>query len=288
MPMEIDRKQLKRQAREAMLLTQPKFWFVTFVYLLMTTGLSTAANFSEGTLGLFLTFAITLYSWVVGFSYRLWALWTARRLDPGLGSLLEGFSVAGRVIVLELSILVRTLGWTFLLSIPVGLLLVVTMTSTLGYMVAIVLLTVAVSVIALRYSLSYYVLADFPDAGPAVALHHGTLLARGWVTELVKLYLSFAGWFILSAALTLAGMAAGALLTGSVTVAALLDVGNITQLSAVLNAGLPSLLGTLFSLPVTLYLTPYLEVSLAQFYDARIHLPDNMAQPTVGTRMPPL
>lgn len=286
--MEIDRKQLKQQAREAMLLTQPKFWFVTFVYLLMTTGLSTAANFSEGTLGLFLTFAITLYSWVVGFSYRLWALWTARRLDPGLGSLLEGFSVAGRVIVLELSILVRTLGWTFLLSIPVGLLLVVTMTSTLGYMVAIVLLTVAVSVIALRYSLSYYVLADFPDAGPAVALHHGTLLARGWVMDLVKLYLSFAGWFILSAALTLAGMAAGALLTGGVTVAALLDVGNITQLSAVLNAGLPSLLGTLFSLPVTLYLTPYLEVSLAQFYDARIHLPDNMAQPTFGTRMPPL
>ena len=288
MPMEIDRKQLKQQAREAMLLTKPSFWVVTFVYLLMTTGLSTAANFSSGTLGLFLTFAITMYSWVVGFSYRLWALWTARRLNPGLGSLMEGFSVAGRVIMLELSILTRTLGWTFLLAIPTGLLMMVTMTSALGYMVAIVLLTVAVSVIALRYSLSYYVLADFPDAGPAVALRHGTLLAKGWIMELVKLYLSFAGWYVLSAFLSLAGMVAGALLSGGITIAGLLDVGNLNQLSTVLNAGLPSLLGTLFALPVTLYLTPYLEVTLAQFYEARIHLPDNMAEPTVGTRMPPL
>ena len=288
MPMEIDRKQLKQQAREAMLLSKPSFWVVTFVYLLMTTGLSTAANFSGGTLGLFLTFAITMYSWVVGFSYRLWALWTARRLNPGLGSLMEGFSVAGRVIMLELSILTRTLGWTFLLAIPTGLLMMVTMTSALGYMVAIVLLTVAVSVIALRYSLSYYVLADFPDAGPAVALRHGTLLAKGWIMELVKLYLSFAGWYVLSAFLSLAGMVAGALLSGGITIAALLDVGNLNQLSTVLNAGLPSLLGTLLSLPVTLYLTPYLEVTLAQFYEARIHLPDNMAEPTVGTRMPPL
>ena len=67
----------------------------------------TAANFSDGMMGLFLSAAITMYSWVVGFSYRLWALWTARRLEPGLGSLMDGFSVAGRVIMLELRIIVR-------------------------------------------------------------------------------------------------------------------------------------------------------------------------------------
>ena len=37
-----------------------------------------------------------------------------------IGSLMDGFSVAGRVIMLELSILLRTMGWTFLLSIPTG------------------------------------------------------------------------------------------------------------------------------------------------------------------------
>ena len=285
MPMEIDRKQLKQQAKQAMLLSKPSFWVVTFVYLLMTTGLSNAANFSEGTLGLFLTFAITMYSWVVGFSFRLWALWTARRLDPGLGSLMEGFSVAGRVIMLEISILGRTIGWTFLISIPAGLLMMVSMTSMVGTIVAVLLLTLAVTIITLRYSLSYFVLADFPDLGAAHALHRSVQLTRGWIMELFKLHLSFAGWYILSYGLSIAGMLTGALVTGGITIAALLAPEGISLLPAAFGAGIPTLLGTLFSLPVTLYLTPYIEVTLAQFYDARIRLADNAAD--MGD-MPPL
>ena len=285
MPMEIDRKQIKQQAREAMLLSKPSFWVVTFVYLLMTTGLSNAANFSEGTLGLFLTFAITMYSWVVGFSFRLWALWTARRLDPGLGSLMEGFSVAGRVIMLETSILARTIGWTFLISIPAGLLMMVSMTSMVGTIVAVLLLTLAVTIITLRYSLSYFVLADFPDLGAAHALHRSVQLTRGWIMELFKLHLSFAGWYILSYGLSVAGMLTGALVTGGITIAALLAPEGISLLPAAFGAGIPTLLGTLFSLPVTLYLTPYIEVTLAQFYDARVRLADNAAD--MGD-MPPL
>ena len=38
--MEIDRKELKRQARERMGLTDPKFWVVALAYLAMTTGVS--------------------------------------------------------------------------------------------------------------------------------------------------------------------------------------------------------------------------------------------------------
>ena len=285
MPMEIDRKQLKQQAKQAMLLSKPSFWVVTFVYLLMTTGLSNAANFSEGTLGLFLTFAITMYSWVVGFSFRLWALWTARRLDPGLGSLMEGFSVAGRVIMLETSILARTIGWTFLISIPAGLLMMVSMTSMVGTIVAVLLLTLAVTIITLRYSLSYFVLADFPDLGAAHALHRSVQLTRGWIMELFKLHLSFAGWYILSYGLSVAGMLTGALVTGGITIAALLAPEGISLLPAAFGAGIPTLLGTLFSLPVTLYLTPYIEVTLAQFYDARVRLADNAAD--MGD-MPPL
>ena len=283
--MEIDRKQIKQQAREALSLSKPSFWVVTFVYLLMTTGLSTAADFSDGTLGLFLTFAITMYSWVVGFSYRLWALWTIRRLEPGLGSLLEGFSVAGRVILLEVSILGRTVGWSFLMAIPAGLLML-TMTSAVGYIAAIGLLSLAVSVITLRYSLSYYVLADVPDLGPAHALRRSVQLTKGWIMDLFKLHLSFAGWYILSFGLATVGSVVGALLTGGMTVASMLNPDALTQLPAVLNAGIPSLLGTLLSLPVTLYLTPYIEVTLAQFYDARIRL----VEPTADTMgdMPPL
>ena len=109
--MEIDRKELKRMAKESMSLSNPSFWIVTLVYVLMTTGVSAVADFAPGMLAAFLSIALTLYGWVVGFSYRLWALWTARRLEPGLGSLMDGFSVAGRVIMLELSIIVRIFGW---------------------------------------------------------------------------------------------------------------------------------------------------------------------------------
>ena len=60
MPMEIDRGQIKAQARQAMSLTRPSFWIVTLVYILMTTGISSLANFTTGTLGLFLGFAVTM------------------------------------------------------------------------------------------------------------------------------------------------------------------------------------------------------------------------------------
>ena len=273
MPMEIDRKQIKQQARESMLLAKPSFWVVTLVYMLMTTGVSIIADFSDGTLGLFLTIAITMYSWVVGFSYRLWAIWTVRLLEPGLGSLMEGFSVAGRVIMLESSILVRTLGWTFMMAIPAGFLLVFSMTTNLlGYFLVIGLLSIAVSIITLRYSMAAYVLADYPDLGPSYALHQSVQLTRGWIGELVKLHLSFIGWYILSTVLSFAGMVVGALVSGGITIAALLTPDGFAQLPTVLSAGIPSLLGTLLSLPVTLYLTPYIEVTMAQFYDARIRL----------------
>ena len=35
---QINRKDLKRQAREAMRLTRPRFWVVCLIYLLLTTG----------------------------------------------------------------------------------------------------------------------------------------------------------------------------------------------------------------------------------------------------------
>ena len=41
MPMELNRRELKAQAREQMRETRPPFWLVTLVYLLLTTGVST-------------------------------------------------------------------------------------------------------------------------------------------------------------------------------------------------------------------------------------------------------
>ena len=90
--MEIDRKELKRRAREAMGLTRPRFWVVALVYFLMTTGLSylpdqLIAFLTNGeaviTLSLFCTLLMSLYLVIVQFSYTLWALWTSRRRRSG-------------------------------------------------------------------------------------------------------------------------------------------------------------------------------------------------------------
>ena len=297
MPMEIDRKELKRMAKESMSLSNPSFWIVTLVYVLMTTGVSAVADFAPGMLAAFLSIALTLYGWVVGFSYRLWSLWTARRLEPGLGSLMDGFSVAGRVIMLELSIIVRTFGWCLMLLIPISLAFsLATLTASnlavglVIYFIMIAVVVLVVNVIVLRYSLSYYVLADYPDLGPGIALAHSVRLAKGWVWELVKLHLSFAGWYILSFVLSAIGMSVGDLITGGVALSGILAAGPemSAQVSALITSPVPALLGSLFALPVTLYFTPYLEVTLAHFYEARIHLHDNMADPMGGMKMPPL
>ena len=62
----------------------------------------------------------------------------------------------------------------------------------------------------------------------------------------------------------------------------------LLQLQTITNSPVPTLIANIISLPVTLYLTPYVEVTLAQFYDARIHLDDNMADPLGGMQMPPV
>ena len=297
MPMEIDRKELKRRARESMSLANPSFWTVTLVYILMTTGVSALADFAPGMLAAFLSIALTLYSWVVGFSYRLWALWTARRLEPGLGSLMDGFSVAGRVIMLELSIIVRIFGWCLLLILPItfayaGALVFTVNPFAIMTVYVIMLLTVAllVNVITLRYALSYYVLADYPDLGPGIALAHSVRLVKGWVWELVKLHLSFAGWYVLTFALSVIGMVVGDLITGGVVLSGVMSAAPEfgAGLSAMVTSPLPVLLGNLLALPATLYFTPYLEVTLAEFYNARINLGDNMADPMGGMKVPPI
>ena len=44
--MEIDRKELKRQTRERMALTDPKFWVVALAYIVLTTGVSWLFSFA--------------------------------------------------------------------------------------------------------------------------------------------------------------------------------------------------------------------------------------------------
>lgn len=278
--MEFDRRELKRQAREAMFLASPPFWLVTLVYILATTGLSylvdtipfpTDPALGFGTAGLFTSILLTLYTLVMDFGFKLWSLWTHRRLDPGMGSLMQGFSVAGRVLLLELFIFGRIFGWTLLFSFvaTIPMLFLSASISTMTWILSL-LLYIPVWIISLRYSLAHFLLADHPDDGPSAAINRSVRLMDGWKWEYFKLDLSFLGWELINGVLSAAVLAFFLLRQGAPV------FGSLDQFYSVYAAVsyLPMyiLLSFLITLPVSLWLRPYREVARAGFYDARLRL----------------
>lgn len=316
--MEIDRKELKYRSREAMGQTRPRFWAVTLVYLLMTTGVSLLLDMlplPEGPSGLdiaaiFLVILVALYSLVVDFGYNLWSLWTARRLDPGMGSLIQGFSVAGRVILMELSIYLRILGWAVCIAVIFIIPLVLAATTLPALIVPCIAAIYAASwAIMLRYALAPYLLADHPDDGVSAAVQRSVDLMRGWKWELFKLEFSFLGWILLSMALSAAATALALWYAGFFQAIAAFDAAQLPDLlqnytlwesgfslgavpeeqfqlfqlySSAANGPLAAVLSNLITLPLLLWLTPYRSVARAGFYDARLRLQREAPQ------MPPL
>lgn len=320
--MEIDRKELKRRAREAMGLARPRFWVVALVYFLMTTGLSYLPDqlilFLAGgeaviTLSLFCTLLMSLYLVIVQFSYTLWALWTSRRMDPGLGTLLQGFSVAGRVIWMEVLIYLRILGWSALIGMLVISPLIYLLLMGSALLAPLVLLVVAgmyaaMWAIMLRYALAPYLLADSPEAGAAAAVRRSAELMRGWKWELFKLEFSFVGWSLLSLLLSVLAAVAVLWQAGFFQALSAFPVSELPDLianfavwqtgvsadllelpqaqielftlySSVSGGMWAALLTDLVTLPVFLWVTPYRAVSQAGFYDARINLQRASAPP---------
>ena len=286
--MEIDRKELKRQARERMALTDPKFWVVALAYLAMTTGVSWLVSLiplpspgsTVSTMDIFLQLLLILYTTVVQFGLCLWALWTYRQLNPGAGSLMQGFSVAGRVLLMELSIFIRTLGWYFLVSMMFTLPFTVIILSVGDYYAAwfawfllAVCLLAALYAISLRYALAPYLLADHPDDGVSRPIFRSVELMRGWKWELFKLDFSFIGYeiinYLLSAAVLLFFLSRAGLLPPSFA-----DGNQALEWAqackTVIYSAPASILSTLVTVPVSLWLIPYRSVSRAGFYDARL------------------
>ncbi len=294
--MEIDRTELKRQARERIALTDPKFWVVALAYLAMTTGVSWLVSFipipHTQTSQLFFQLLLTLYTTVVEFGLCLWALWTWRQLDPDVNSLMQGFSVAGRVILMELGIYVRILGWYFLiafmLAMPVFLLLIGGAGSGMGMLSIAVLfagLIATLTVLRLRYSLAPYLLADRPDDGPTAPILRSAGLMQGWKWELFKLEFSFIGWealnFVLSLGVTFFFLNQAGLLTSQ----AFLSQDWRNQVFDVIYSAPVVILSTLVTVPVSMWLIPYRGAARAGFYDARLlAASDAMDRP----EMPPL
>lgn len=305
--MGIDRKELKRRAREHVAAADPRSWLVALAYLAMTTGVSWLIYFAlDGivlvagassvpgidTAALFFQLLLRLYTTVVQFGLCLWALWTYRRLDPDIGALMQGFSVAGRVLLMELGIVIRIMGGylaaALIFSIPFSVVLVYSDSPdlwTAAMLLYLAILVIVVIVVALRYALSPYLLADRPDDGPVLPIRRSAVLMRGWKKELLKLELSFLGYELINLFLSALVISFFLQRAGLLTPSAALDLDWMDKCLAVIWSTPVVILRSLVTIPVCLWLLPYRAVARAGFYDARLTA---MREEELPIMMPPL
>ena len=291
MPMELDRKALRARVRERMREAQPPFWLVTLAFLLMTTGLSTAGKLSgaayialppgpEDTIPMFLALLIGLLTVVFQFGYQNWALDLYRGREPGYGALLDGFSIAGRLVLMEVYIAVYTTLWALAVMLPACLVIIALLPTMAAFLLLSLALPLAAqvvtAVVSYRYAMAPYRLMDHPELGPFSAIRGSVAMMRGWKWQLFRLDLTFLGWFVLNLVLStgvqlpfLWAALQPILQTGVSSGDVLLSTQLELSWAAVL-------LSVLIQIPVTLWLTPCRTISYAGFYQA---LTDRPAPP---------
>lgn len=282
-PMEIHRKALKDRAKQTMRQNVPSAWLVALLFWGLTTGVSTLSNLAGFTtnlaassygvqfFSLFFTLLLTLYSLVMDFGYKIWCLRAWRRDEANFATLIDGFGMAGQVLMMEIHIFVRLFGWCLLPVVPVSVL--ISSVNSLEVMVLLVQLFTFALIpylyfIRLRYALTPYLLMDRPERGAAAAVRESVNLMRGWKMELFKLDLSFLGWYVLEWGLTILAQVIFLI----PTLLGILQSGATPETLLTLAAGTTagSLVGLLLCLPVELWLLPYTGLARAGFYDARI------------------
>lgn len=282
-PMEIHRKALKDRAKQTMRQNVPSAWLVALLFWGLTTGVSTLSDLAGFTTNLaassygvqffplFFTLLLTLYSVVMDFGYKIWCLRAWRRDEANFATLIDGFGMAGQVLMMEIHIFVRLFGWCLLPIFPATL--IISSANSLEVMVLLVeLFTFALIpylyFIRLRYALTPYLLMDRPEQGAAAAVRESVNLMRCWKIELFKLDLSFLGWYVLEWGLAILAQVIFLI----PTLLGILQSGATPETLLTLAAGTTagSLVGLLLCLPVELWLLPYTGLARAGFYDARI------------------
>ena len=282
MPMELNRRELKARARERMRETRPPFWLVTLVYLLLTTGVSTLADLtgaaqltfppsSGDTLPLFLYLLILLYTTVMNFGYQIWALRVYRRQQAGYGTLIDGFSMAGRVLLMELYIFGCTLCWALAFGTAGGLALL--LMDWLPPVLLVLLFYGAVFGITLwisyRYALAPFLLMDRPEAGAIAPVRESVAMMQGWKWEYFKLDFSFFGWYLLNFLLSL-GVELAFILPAVLELLQATEVDPALLINGLELPWIAALLSTLIQVPLSLWLNPYVAIAHAGFYQVRV------------------
>lgn len=297
--MPIDRYTLKMQARESLNASRPNARVMTLLYFLLTSGISLLVGlFVEdplnelqsmvqagltydraillalsgvGMIGLFLNILVSLYSIVVEFGYRRWALGASRGQEGEFSDLIGGFSMAGRVILLQLEVVLYGMLWylaIFLPAILVGVMLLMIPFAGVFFFVGVMVgaLVLYFSRV-LRYSMAVYCLADDPDSGAGAAIRRSRELMEGCCGSYFMLLFSFLGWQLLVSVIVMAAEAVVLLVMGGAQLWSGVMAGDLQQIYVVLDGVPASVVLALAPLPLTVWLTPYISITEAKFYD---------------------
>lgn len=197
---------MKTSAKESMRNTRPSPILVTLVYILLTTGINGIILgavilrvgpgevyywLSEGyalneilygslgsvgsTLFVFANILFALYSVIMAYGYTSYTLNVSRNQVTGYGMLLDGFGIAGRILLLAFLKGLFIFLWSLLFIVP-------------GF------------IAAYRYRMAYFILLDDPECGALEAIGRSKAMMADHKAELLIFDLSFFNWYLLLAA----------------------------------------------------------------------------------------
>ncbi|MCI2105635.1 MAG: DUF975 family protein [Intestinimonas sp.] len=321
--MPYDRRQVKLAARSAVREAHPRPQLVVLVFLLLTTGISAVVNMAtawrmtrsmEGvvnwfyyngyydystlahagalsTLSFFLMVLLGLYTMVMHWGLLQYVLHLQRRQPASFRDLFSGFSMAGRVIALNLLLFLFSFLWTLLGCLIYVVILVLLAPQNILHAVIALLLAIPLLIFILnrifRYAMANFLLLDYPELGALEVISRSKALMRGRICSYVMLFLSFLGWALLILLIKLAVWGIGSVLLGF----SIFDIitayisGNGVDMAAqflpsLSLSNLPVLIvAFLAALPLTLWLSAYQGTALAGFYDAARGYPSEKASP---------
>lgn len=214
-----------------------------------------------------LSIVLSIYQMVMGFGLTLYCLRLYRGEQSGPADLFTGFSMLGRVLGAQILVSLIMLACGFGLMIPVvGVITyaIIALPETAAIIISVVVYiacVVGLISIILNYVLTTLALADQPELGAMGAIQYSKNLIRGHKCQFLVLELSFLGWSLLCSV----PAAVFGLISGAAALAA-------PELSIGLALSLPGwvtgLINVVLSLPVYLWLTPYMNTTIAGFYES--------------------
>ena len=278
-----NRPEAKALAKQAMRTTYPHPMLVTLVYLLLTSVLTSLVSslvtdpFTtfyyyvwDGVYGvedlirvlltprnvasfLVIQLLITVYQWIMSFGYTSYVLRMARNEQPNYWNLLDGFRTIGRAFLVYLLIYIFTTLWSLLFLVPAFIVMLVSAMGGPMLMFLALLLVIAAAILSVivtyRYRLAVYFLLDNPEMGALAAITESKRAMMGWKGELFIQDLSFLGWWLL---LSLASLLA-------------------FSLGSIFGLGVGGLLSFLTVKIASLWFSPYIWGTEANFYDWVVH-----------------